>query len=292
MRLKTALAQAASVLALCFLQTAAWAQAQMPAAASMAQAATFPKRFEQVWEVVEIMGQPLASQQRPARVALRGQGALLVDGGCNYFSGRFEHDAQGQFRVSKYTGTHGSCEVPPRSEALLNSALVLVNGYRWDNGLVLSSESGDLVRLRPSANQDTQEIEQALARRAPAPAPVPVAEATDCEPVKTKAKAGKSRVVKAGKSHAAKAKVKAQGKSRHPTKTAVCQPAKALKGKAGAAKMVGKSKGKAVPAQMDKGRHRTGKAMSPSRHGGKPAAKAVAKSRGKTQTTRTRKRRH
>ena len=270
MKLKTALAQAASVLALCFLQTA-WAQTQNSTLAGVATAA--PKRFEQVWEVVEIMGQPLASQQRPARVALRSQGSLLVDGGCNYFSGRFEHDGQGQFRVSKYTGTHGSCEAPPRSEALLNSALVLVNGYRWDNGLVLSSEGGDLVRLRPSANQDTQEIEQALARRAPVAAPTQVAEATDCGPVKTKAKAGKSR--------AAKVKSKLKGKSRHKIKAAtVCQPTKAQNGKATATKLVGK--GKAAKKGHRAGKAMTRSAVSKSRRAGKPAAKAAAKSSGKT----------
>jgi len=260
MRLKTALAQTASVLALYFLQQTAWAQTQEAIPAGMA-AAAFPKRFDQVWEVVEIMGKPLGAQQRPARVALRGQGGLLVDGGCNYFSGRFEHDAQGQFRVSKYTGTHGSCEAPPRAEALLNSALVLVNGYRWDNGLVLSSEAGDLVRLRPSANQDMQEAEQAVARRAPAAA----TETTDCRPVKTKIKA------KAGKSRSAKAKAK----SRHKLKAAACQPTKALKGKTASAK-VGKGgrAGKAMAMARS--------AASKSRHRGKLAAKAASKSRGKT----------
>ncbi len=243
MRLKTALAQAASVLALHFLQTAP-VQAQESAAAGAASTAAFPKRLEQVWEIVEIMGKPLGPQQRPARVALRGQGGLLVDGGCNYFSGRFEHDAQGLFRVSKYSGTHGSCENPPRSEALLNSALVLVNGYRWDNGLVLSSESGDLVRLRPSANQDTQEIEQALARRASTPV---AAESTDCRPVK--AKAGKSR------------SAKAKAKSRQKTQAAACRPVKSLKGKAAAVKG-----GKAMARSSG----------SKSRQGGKP----VASSRG------------
>mgnify|MGYP001271733606 CR=1 FL=1 len=218
MRLKTAFAQAASVLALCLLP-GAWAQGLESAAATAAStraespAAAVPRRLEQVWEVVDIMGQPLGTQQRQARVALRGQGGLLVDGGCNYFSGRFEHDAQGQFRVSKYSGTHGRCEAPPRSEALLNSALVLVNGYRWDDGLVLSSEQGDLVRLRPSANQDTQEIEQALAQRASGAA---------CQPAK------------AGRSHRVK------GRARR----VACQPAQAAAAKATAGK--GARGGKAV----------------------------------------------
>lgn len=179
--------------------------------------------FEQAWDVVELAGQPvLSDSQRPARVVLRPNGQLWVDGGCNYFSGRVERDAQGLFRISKYGGTHRACEVPPRSEAFLNSALMMVDNFRWDRGLLLRSGSSELLRLRPSANQDIQALEQGLAHRAlPAPATAsalqsaqahPVA-SQDCRPVKARKAAAKSRKAK-------------------PT---VCQPrqSKAVKGRVG-----------------------------------------------------------
>lgn len=131
-----------------------------------------PLRFEQAWDVVELMGQPmLTDAQRPARVLLRPQGGLWVDGGCNYFSGSIERDPQGLFRVFRYGGTHGGCEKPPRSEAFLNSALVMIDNYRWDRGLVLRSGAKDLIRLVPSANQDSAEFEPALASRVAVAAP-------------------------------------------------------------------------------------------------------------------------
>lgn len=167
------------------------------------------QRFEQAWDVVELMGQPmLTDAQRPARVLLRPQGGIWVDGGCNYFSGRSERDAQGSFRVSKYGGTHTGCEKPPRSEALLNSALMLVDGYRWDRGLVLLSGGKELVRLQPSANQDSQDVERGLAQRTSTPtstlAPVGNAAKPACRQVKVashkkggakRAKAGQPRMV-------------------------------------------------------------------------------------------------
>jgi hypothetical protein len=163
-------------------------------------------------------------------VVLRPNGSLWVDGGCNYFSGRVERDAQGLFRVSKYGSTQRVCEKPPRSEAFLNSALMMVDNFRWDRGLLLRSGSSELLRLRPSANQDTQGLEQSLGRRAlPAAAAVaalaPAAAAAsasasalqparerpvamqaasarqvasqDCRPVKASKSAGKSRKAKA-----------------------------------------------------------------------------------------------
>jgi len=159
--------------------------AQQPAGQPLSpdQLPATPQRFERAWDVVELMGQPmLADVQRPARVVIRPQGSLLVDGGCNYFSGRIERDAQGLFRISRYGGTHGGCEKPPRSEAFLNSALVMVDNYRWDRGLVLRSGANDLVRLQPSANQDSQDIEQALASFAAAPLSQAVQQ--DCRKVK------------------------------------------------------------------------------------------------------------
>ena len=165
---------------------------QPPAGQPLApdQLPTTQQRFEQAWDVVELMGQPMMTDaQRSARVLIRPQGSLWVDGGCNYFSGRIERDGQGLFRISKYGGTHGGCEKPPRSEAFLNSVLVMVDNYRWDRGLVLRSGSNDLVRLLPSANQDSQDIEQALASRAAttaasAPAPASQAVGQNCRRVK------------------------------------------------------------------------------------------------------------
>ena len=161
--------------------------------------------FEQAWDVVELAGQPMLSDsQRPARVVLRPQGLLWVDGGCNYFSGRVERDAQGLFRISKYGSTHRTCEKPPRSEAFLNSALMMVDNFRWDRGLLLRSGSSELLRLRPSANQDIQALEQGLMHRAlPASATVAALPARerqvtgqDCHPVKAKKAAAKSRKAK------------------------------------------------------------------------------------------------
>ncbi len=186
------------------------------------------QRFEQAWDVVELMGQPMpGSGHRPARVLLRPQGGIWVDGGCNYFSGRIERDAQGLFRVSKYGGTHSACDKPPRSEALLNSALMMVDSYHWDRGLVLRSGGNDLVRLQPSANQDSQDIEQGLGSRA-APAPVSASAQgvvrQDCRKVK---------VARSAKSKARRAK--AAGATR-----LVCKPAHAQSVQG--AKLHGKSK--------------------------------------------------
>jgi META domain len=173
--------------------------ASLAATASLPKLAeTGPRRFEQAWDVVELMGQPMvAGDQRSPRVVLRPQGSLMVDGGCNYFSGRTERDAQGLFRVSRYGGSHGQCEKPPRSEILLNSALVLVDNYRWDRGLVLLSGERELIRLLPSANQDSQDIERGLAGLASAPAAASVQSAeSNCRQVKTKVrKAGKLTTV-------------------------------------------------------------------------------------------------
>lgn len=230
------------------------------------QLAAAPRRFEQVWDVVELMGQQpmLTGGQRPARVVLRSQGGLMVDGGCNYFSGRVERDAQGLFRVSKYGGTHSGCEKPPRSEALLNSALMMVDGYRWDRGLVLRSGGNDLLRLQPSANQSSQDIEQALASRA---VPVP-AQTQTVQPARAVASgtAEKNcRPVKVAKSR--KAKIKGS-KAAKASKT-VCKPVaaagkhKALKS-AAKTRLTGKSK--ASKAGKAKAASRA-KAKAAARHG-------------------------
>jgi heat shock protein HslJ len=132
-------------------------------------AATTPTpTLEQAWDVVEVMGRPLEPSTRRARLVVRS-GTLLVDGGCNYFSGRLERGAEGLFRVSRYSGTHSACPTPSRGEAVLNSALVMVNNYRLEDGLVLRSGDSAVVRLAPSASQDSSDIEQAVARARPAP---------------------------------------------------------------------------------------------------------------------------
>jgi heat shock protein HslJ len=199
------------------------------------------QRFEQAWDVVELMGQPmLGDAQRPARVLIRPQGGIWVDGGCNYFSGRIERDVPGLFRVSKYGGTHSACDKPPRSEALLNSALMMVDNYRWDRGLVLRSGDNELVRLQPSANQNSQDIEQGLVagRPAPAPAPAPQAVGQDCRQVKV-ARSAKSKTGRA----------KAAGATR-----LVCKPARqgAKSGKAKASRQVGKAKAARAKASKAK----------------------------------------
>ena len=240
--------------------------------------------FEQAWDVVELAGQPMLSDnQRPARVVLRPNGSLWVDGGCNYFSGRVERDAQGLFRVSKYGSTHRACEKPPRSEAFLNSALMMVDNFRWDRGLLLRSGSSELLRLRPSANQDTQGLEQSMGGRAlpavataaalaPAAALQPARErpvamqaasarqvaSQDCRPVKARKGADKSRKAKAP----------------------VCQPlqAKAVKTAAGKASLraAGAKSSKAVKSSAKSSKARQAKAG--------PAAKNRAKSSGKKNT--------
>ncbi len=232
---------------------AAPASARLPAAGEAS-----PLRFEQAWDVVELMGQPmLAGGLRPPRVVLRPQGGLMVDGGCNHFSGRVERDAQGLFRVSKYGGTHGGCEEPSRAEALLNSALMMVDNFRWDRGLLLRSGETELLRLQSSANQDSAELEQALVRR-PIPAAAPEVVPVVCRPVK----AAKSS--KGGKAAKAKAKTKA---------AANCQPAKAARsGTKAGVKAVGKSKSKSVKA-------RKGSAKPAGKSGSKVSAKAPAKHR-------------
>lgn len=237
MRLRSASVRWLGLLALAYLNVAgAQVPPPSPSPATLpvdALAQTLPlelaQPFEQAWDVVELVGQPMLSDnQRPARVVLRPNGSLWVDGGCNYFSGRVERDAQGLFRISKYGSAHRACEKPPRSEAFLNSALMMVDNFRWDRGLLLRSGSSELLRLRPSANQDTQGLEQSLGRRAlPAAAAVaalaPAAAAAsasalqparegpvamqaasarqvasqDCRPVKASKSAGKSRKAKA-----------------------------------------------------------------------------------------------
>jgi len=230
--------------------------------------------FEQAWDVVELAGQPMLSDnQRPARVVLRPQGLLWVDGGCNYFSGRVERDALGLFRVSKYGSTHRTCEKPPRSEAFLNSALMMVDNFRWDRGLLLRSGSSELLRLRPSANQDIHALEQSLGRRAVPPAAAAVALAPaaasalqpvarerqvasqDCRPVKARKGADKSRKAKAP----------------------VCQPllSKAAKTAAGKASL------RAIPGKSAKGT----KAAKPAKSSAKPSkARQVAKGSVKKNT--------
>lgn len=175
--------------------------------------------LEQAWDVVELGGQPMLSDsQRPARVVLRPQGLLWVDGGCNYFSGRVEYDDQGLFRISKYGSTQRVCGKPPRSEAFLNSALMMVDNFRWDRDLLLRNGSSELLRLRPSANQDTQELEQNLGRRAVPPAALPSARMSqvapkDCRPVKASKGAGKSRATKASACQSLRAKAVKPAKS-------------------------------------------------------------------------------
>ena len=230
--------------------------------------------FEQAWDVVELAGQPMLSDnQRPARVVLRPQGLLWVDGGCNYFSGRVERDALGLFRISKYGSTHRACEKPPRSEAFLNSALMMVDNFRWDRGLLLRSGSSELLRLRPSANQDIHALEQSLGRRAVPPAAAAVALAPaaasalqpvarerqvasqDCRPVKARKGADKSRKAKAP----------------------VCQPllSKAAKTAAGKASL------RAIPGKSAKGT----KAAKPAKSSAKPSkARQVAKGSVKKNT--------
>lgn len=216
-----------------------------------------PQRLEQAWDVIAVMGKPVPAGERGARIVLRGQGSLLVDGGCNYFSGRYEHDSQGTFRVSKYTGTHDACGNPPRSEAVLNSALLMVNNYRWDRGLVLLSGDGELVRLQPSANQDSRELEQGLARR-PAAAAAQEAAEPPCHPVQ----AGKLKKGKAAKSRKA-----------HDS---ACSPAKAASAKSAHAGAKATGKSRATKLKAAKGRQ-----------GGKSTTRPVAKS-----SARSRKRSH
>jgi len=253
MKFRSASARWLALLALAYLNVAG---AQVPPPSPLpvdALAQPLPlelaQPFEQAWDVVELAGQPILSDsQRPARVVLRPQGLLWVDGGCNYFTGRIERDSRGLFRVSKYGSSHRACDKPPRSEAFLNSALMMVDNFRWDRGLLLRNGSSELLRLRPSANQDIQGLEQSLGRRAlpaaaaaaalaPAAASalqpareLPVAmQATrprqvasqDCRPVKAKKGAGKSRKAKApvcqplqakaGKTAASKAALRAAG---------------------------------------------------------------------------------
>lgn len=242
--------------------------------------------FEQAWDVVELAGQPLLSDSsRPPRLVLRPNGQLWVDGGCNYFSGRVERDAQGLFRVSKYGSNHRTCDKPPRSEAFLNSALMMVDNFRWDRGLLLRSGSSELLRLRPSANQDVQALEQGLGRHAapaaaaataalaPAAAsalplaqvrhaavpPVPARQVAsqDCRPVKAAKSTGKN----AGK---------AATKSRQ-AKPPVCQPLQAKAGKAALRAAGGKS------AKAVKSTQSSAKSSQARRAKAAPAAKGSAR---------------
>lgn len=248
--------------------------------------------FEQAWDVVELAGQPLLSDSsRPPRLVLRPNGQLWVDGGCNYFSGRVERDAQGLFRVSKYGSNHRTCDKPPRSEAFLNSALMMVDNFRWDRGLLLRSGSSELLRLRPSANQDVQALEQGLGRHAapaaataalaPAAAsalplaqvrhaavpPVPARQVAsqDCRPVKAAKSAGKN----AGK---------AATKSRQ-AKPPVCQPLQAKAGKAATGKAALRAAGgkSAKAAKAVKSTQSSAKSSQARRAKAAPAAKGSAR---------------
>lgn len=250
--------------------------------------------FEQAWDVVELAGQPLLSDSsRPPRLVLRPNGQLWVDGGCNYFSGRVERDAQGLFRVSKYGSNHRTCDKPPRSEAFLNSALMMVDNFRWDRGLLLRSGSSELLRLRPSANQDIQALEQGLGRHAapaaaaataalaPAAAsalplaqvrhaavpPVPARQVAsqDCRPVKAAKSTGKN----AGK---------AATKSRQ-AKPPVCQPLQAKAGKAATGKAALRAAGgkSAKAAKAVKSTQSSAKSSQARRAKAAPAAKGSAR---------------
>lgn len=210
--------------------------------------------FEQAWDVVELAGQPMLSDnQRPARVVLRPNGLLWVDAGCNYFSGRVERDAHGLFRVSKYGSTHRTCEKPPRSEAFLNSALMMVDNFRWDRGLLLRSGSSELLRLRPSANQDIQGLEQSLGHRAlPAAAALAPAAASALQPARERPvamQAAQPRQVASQDCHPVKAS-KGAGKSRK-AKAPVCQPLQAKAAKTAAGKAALRAAG-AKSAQSSK----------------------------------------
>ncbi len=235
--------------------------------------------FEQAWDVVELAGQPMLSDsQRPARVVLRPNGLLWVDGGCNHFSGRVERDAQGLFRISKYGSAHRACDKPPRSEAFLNSALMMVDNFRWDRGLLLRSGSSELLRLRPSANQDTHALEQSLGNRAlpaatAAAALVPAA-ASALQPVQTRELAmppAQARQVASQDCRPVKAR-KGADKSRK-AKAPVCQPlqAKAVKTAAGKAALraAASKSAKAAKSSAKSGKARPVKAG--------PAAKRSAK---------------
>lgn len=275
-------ARCLGALAFCFLPSWAGAQtlplasappqelaAQQPSGQPLSpdQLTATPQRFERAWDVVELMGQPMLSDaQRPARILIRPQGSLLVDGGCNYFSGRIERDAQGLFRISRYGGTHGGCEKPPRSEAFLNSALVMVDNYRWDRGLVLRSGANDLVRLQPSANQDSQDIEQALASRAAtsassAAAPLSQAAEQNCRKVKVaQSRKAKGRHAKAAATRLVCKPVASRAAHQGASPARKSKATKTLaKGKAATlnkARGKGKAAGKAKPA-ANHGQHKT-----------------------------------
>ena len=276
MRFRSPFVRWLGLLALAYLNVAG-AQPSPPSAPSPqvalpvdALAQTLPpglsQSFEQAWDVVELAGQPLLTDsQRPPRLVLRPNGQLWVDGGCNYFSGRIERDDQGQFRVSKYGSSHRVCDKPPRSEAFLNSALMMVDNFRWDRGLLLRSGSSELLRLSPSANQDVHAIEQGLTRHAvpaaaaaalvPAAAsalplaqarhavapPVPARQlaSQDCRPVKAKKGAAKSRQTKPSVCQPLQAKAAKSAKSaksakpaKSSAKSSRSQVAKAAKGNA------------------------------------------------------------
>lgn len=130
-----------------------------------------PLHMEQAWDVVEVMGKPVLPGTPVARVVFRGPTGVLVDGGCNQFSGRVERNDSGLLRISRYSGSHRECDLPARSEALLNSALIMVTHYQQQGaGLALRNDDGaTLVRLAPSSNQDVHALEQAVVRTAPAP---------------------------------------------------------------------------------------------------------------------------
>ncbi len=294
MRLRSASVRWLGLLALAYLNVAgAQVPPPSPSPATLpvdALAQTLPlelaQPFEQAWDVVELAGQPMLSDnQRPARVVLRPNGSLWVDGGCNYFSGRVERDAQGLFRVSKYGSTQRVCEKPPRSEAFLNSALMMVDNFRWDRGLLLRSGSSELLRLRPSANQDTQALEQGLGRRAlPAVATAAAlapAAAAALQPARERPvamQAASARQVASQDCRPVKAR-KGADKSRK-AKAPVCQPlqAKAVKTAAGKASLraAGAKSSKAVKSSAKSSKARQAKAG--------PAAKNRAKSSGKKNT--------
>ncbi|MCX7250036.1 MAG: META domain-containing protein [Burkholderiales bacterium] len=291
-----------ALLALAYLNVAgAQVPPQSPPSAALpvdALAQTLPsglaQPFEQAWDVVELAGQPMLSDsQRPVRVVLRPQGMLWVDGGCNYFSGRVERDALGLFRISKYGSTHRACEKPPRSEAFLNSALMMVDNFRWDRGLLLRSGSSELLRLRPSANQDIQALEQSLGRRAlpaaAAAAALAPAAASALQPARERPvamQAAPARQVVSQDCRPVKAR-KGADKSRK-AKAPVCQPIQAKAAKAAA----GKASLRAIPGKSVKG----SKAAKPAKSSAKPSkaqrvkAGPVAKGSAKKNTPAAHKR--
>ena len=110
-------------------------------------------RSDQIWEVETLMGQPVPPGEQPARLLMRSGSVQILDG-CNRFSGRFTHDAQGQFRLASLRGTHNACTNQSRHVALLNSALVMANQLQFGDAMVLRNGDMELARLVPAPRQD------------------------------------------------------------------------------------------------------------------------------------------